>query len=97
MEKMILETSIEVTINGNAIEYDMECYDGYAIGTLVDLVYTDAPKKIKLTYPTLAEIRADEDKAEYCLVYRGLYDLDITDLHQGDIMMAFGELAETIE
>lgn len=97
MEKMILETDIEVSINGKEHEYDIECYDGYGIGTLVDSEDTSAPKKIKLTYPKLADIRADLDKAHYCLKYRGLYDLAPIDLHQGDIMMAFGELAEIIE
>ena len=92
----ILEEDIEVTINGVDGEYNIECYDGYGIGTLVYSENTSAPKKIKLTYPKLADIRADLDKAHYCLKYRGLYDLAPIDLHQGDIMMALG-VAEVIE
>lgn len=45
-----------------------------------------------MTYPTLAEIKADEELARYVLKYRGLYDLTIDDIHYGDIMMALGEV-----
>lgn len=91
--KCITETDIEVyfpNIEDDAI-YDLECYDGYAIGKRV--CDTDqAPMDIKMTYPTLAEVKANEELANYILKYRGLYDLTIDDIHYGDIMMALGEI-----
>ena len=50
----ILEQGIEVLIGGNEVAYDMECYDGYAIGTLVDDV--DAPATIRMEYPKLEDV-----------------------------------------
>lgn len=78
-------------------EYNCECNDGVAICTLCDPSDTNAPKKIKVTYPTLEEILADEDDCEQILNYRGLYDLNASDIHYGDVMVTFGEITEILE
>ena len=86
----ILETSVEVLIGGNAVTYDMECYDGYAIGTLVDDV--DAPATIRMEYPKLEDVLKDLDLCHRILFYRGLGDKTASDIHYGDIMMYLGEI-----
>lgn len=87
----ILEQGIEVLIGGNEVAYDMECYDGYAIGTLVDDV--DAPATIRMEYLTLADVLSDMGGvADDILQYRGLYDKTADDIHYGDIMMYLGEI-----
>ena len=88
----ILEQGIEVLIGGNNIAYDMECYDGYAIGKLVDDV--DAPLTIRMEYPKLEDVLKDLDLCHHILKYRGLYDLAPIDIHFGDIMMYLGEIVE---
>lgn len=97
MEKgTIFENEIEVTIGEHTYTYDMECGDGEAIGTLCDSNAPIAPKRIKMTYPKLADVLADEDMANDVLEYRGLYDLTPSDIHYGDVMMAYGEVASII-
>lgn len=89
----ILETDIIVTlpnIKDDAI-YDLKCYDGYATGERI-CDNEQAPKVIRMEYPKLAEVLADEEKASYVLEYRGLYDLTPNDIHYGDIMVAYGEV-----
>jgi len=87
----ILETSVEVLIGGNEVTYDMECYDGYAIGKLVDDV--DAPATIRMEYPKLADVLSDMGGvADDILQYRGLFDKTADDIHYGDIMMYLGEI-----
>ena len=87
----ILERGIEVLIGGNEVAYDMECYDGYAIGTLVDDV--DAPATIRMEYPKLEDVLSDMGGvADDILQYRGLYDKTADDIHYGDIMMYLGEI-----
>lgn len=86
----ILEEGIEVLIGGNEIEYNMECYDGYAIGKLVDDV--DAPATIRMEYPKLEDVLKDNDLCYRILKYRGLWDKTADDIHYGDIMMYLGEI-----
>ena len=87
----ILEEGIEVLIGGNEVAYDMECYDGYAIGKLVDDV--DAPATIRMEYPKLEDVLSDiGGVADDILQYRGLYDKTADDIHYGDIMMYLGEI-----
>lgn len=71
--------------------YDVDCCDGWASGALHD-PNDDAPKTIKLTYPTLAEVLANEELTSYVLRYRGLWDCTKEDINYGDIMMALGEI-----
>lgn len=99
---IIFEEAIEFVdddIFGNDMEheYNCECKDGVAIGTLCDESDTNAPKKIKIEYPLLKEILEDEDKCDYILQYRGLYDLTASDINYGDIMMAYGDIVEVLE
>ena len=90
----ILEQGIEILIGGNEVAYDMECYDGYAIGTLLDEEY-QCPNTIRMEYPTLDEVLSDKGGvAEDILQYRGLYDKTANDIHYGDIMMYLGEIVE---
>lgn len=77
--------------------YDVDCYDGWAIGTRCNLMDADAPTAVLLTYPTLAEVLATDELSAYVLRYRGLYDLTPEDIHYGDIMMAFGALLKPVE
>jgi hypothetical protein len=72
--------------------YRMECYDGYAIGTLLDEEY-QCPNTIRMEYPKLADVLSDMGGvADDILQYRGLYDKTADDIHYGDIMMYLGEI-----
>lgn len=95
-ENMVIETEIEVNIGEDTYLYDLKCSDGEAIGTLCpfDLFDPDAPRVIKMEYPKLADVLADEDMCEEILEYRGLHDLSPSDIHYGDVMMVFGEVVE---
>lgn len=87
----ILEEGVEVLIGGKEVAYDMECYDGYAIGKLVDDV--DAPAIIRMEYPKIADVLSDMGGvADDILQYRGLFDKTADDIHYGDIMMYLGEI-----
>ena len=55
----------------------------------------NAPKILKLTYPTRLSILASQEKSDYVLKYRGLHDLTAKDIHFGDIMMAYGKIQTT--
>lgn len=72
--------------------YDVDAYDGYGIGKLADDKDTTAPKKIKVLYPKLDKVLADESLSNYVLKYRGLWDLTPADITFGDIMVAFGRI-----
>ena len=87
----ILEEQIFVNIPNfeEEVIYDIMCYDGIAIGFLNDSSATNAPKRIKMEYPKLEEVRANEDLASYVLTYRGFFHLNKNDLHFGDVMMAW--------
>jgi hypothetical protein len=74
--------------------YRMECYDGYAIGTLLDEEY-QCPNTIRMEYPTLDEVLSDKGGiADDILFYRGLWDKTADDIHYGDIMMYLGEIVD---
>ena len=88
----ILEQGIQVLIGGDNVTYDMECYDGYAIGKLVDDV--DAPATIRMEYPKLEDVLKDDALCHRILFYRGLWDKTADDIHYGDIMMYLGEIVE---
>ena len=80
----ILETDIELDDRDGLFE--CKCYDGYAI-----CEEYDGNTKVVMTYPTLAEVVADEDLCDKILEYRGLYDLKAKDIHFGDVMIVLGE------
>ena len=89
---MMIERNVLVSINNKEYEYDMTCYDGYAYGVLRENT-TDAPNIIKMEYPTLDEVLSDMGGVAYdILQYRGLWDLDTSKIHYGDIMMCLGEI-----
>lgn len=89
----IFENGIEFTFGDKTYEYNCECADGVAIGAYYG-DDPDAPKRIKIRYPKLADVLADEDMANEVLEYRGLYDLTPSDIHYGDIMICYGEVSD---
>jgi hypothetical protein len=92
----VIEDEVFVcTISGyEEVPYRMECYDGYANGTLLnEEEYPNAPKNIRMEYPTRNDVLSDMGGvADDILQYRGLYDLDASDITYGDIMMYLGEI-----
>ena len=76
--------------NGDWFNYDLVCYDGYAIGTLT---YPEdegkAPHAVVVEYPKLSEIRGDKEKEMFVLKNRGLDELEAEDIHYGDVMCAY--------
>lgn len=96
-KEFIIEEEVWVSqIEGyDEVPYRMECYDGYALGELLDEnnEYPNAPKTIRMEYPTRNDVLSDiGGLAEDILQYRGLYDLEVKDIHFGDIMMYLGEV-----
>lgn len=75
--------------------YNCECFDGYAICSLCAYENQGFPyRKVRVKYPTMAEVRASEEMCHNILKYRGLYDCTAKDITYGDIMMCYAELAE---
>ena len=70
-------------------QYDVVCYDGYAIATAKG---EGIPGKLEVTYPLLEDVLSNEEQSEYVLNYRGLFDLKPRDIHYGDIMFALGKI-----
>ena len=71
--------------------YRMVCYDGYAVGTLLDEEYK-CPNTIRMEYPKLEDVLKDDDLCYRILEYRGLWDKTVNDIHFGDIMMYLGKI-----
>ena len=97
MEKFVLEegmllTDVAVFGDNDEHEYKVKCFDGHAIAERAE--ESNAPHTLRLTYPTLAEVKADEDLAEEVLDYRGLYDLTAEDITFGDVCMYLGEITQ---
>jgi hypothetical protein len=94
----VIEEEVFVrTIPGyDEVPYRMECYDGYANGTLLNEdKYPNAPKTIRMEYLTRNDVLNDRGGlADNILYYRGLYDLNENDITYGDIMMYLGEIVE---
>ena len=91
----IIEEEVLVKIcQYEEVPYRMECYDGYAIGTLLDEEY-QCPKTIRMEYPKLADVLEDNDLCYHILKYRGLFDKTADDIHYGDIMMYLGGIVKT--
>ena len=93
----IIEEEALVEVAGySEVPYCMVCYDGYAEGTLIDddAEFPNAPKTIRMEYPTLEGVLKDNELCHRILKYRGLYDLNVQDIHYGDIMMYIGEIVE---
>lgn len=95
-KRMIIEEEIYFTDKkffGDAEEhvYNCHCHNGKATCYRIDRKDKNAPKKIIVTYPRLKELTSRQK--DYILDYRGLYDLTHKDIHYGDIMVAYGEIA----
>lgn len=98
-KKFVIEDEILINVAGySEVPYYMECYDGYAIGMLLEdeaKEFPNAPKTIRMKYPTLDDVIYDKGGiAEDILQYRGLWDKTAEDIHYGDIMMYLGEVVE---
>ena len=87
-EDEILFVSEEVFGDDKEHEYNCECHDGVAYCDRCDRDDVNAPEFIKVVYPKLAEILADEDEVAAVRRYRGL-DASC-EIHYGDIMMLHG-------
>jgi hypothetical protein len=96
MEKkdFIIEEEVLVRIGQyEEAPYRMVCYDGYAIGELLDKENYMCADTIRMEYPTLDEVLSDKGGiADDILFYRGLWDKSADDIHYGDIMMYLGEI-----
>lgn len=92
----IIEEEVLIDVaDYSEVPYRVVCYDGYAVGTLIDdnAEFSNAPATIRVKYPTLEEVLSDKGGvADDILQYRGLYDLGVKDIHYGDIMMCLGEI-----
>jgi len=76
-------------------DYDLFCYDGYAVAipTVGELVTNpNAPKVLMLTYPKL-EVFSDEQKREI-LDYRGIYDEAAHMCNYADVCMRYGKITQ---
>lgn len=76
--------------------YNIKCFDGHATAYKDDEDDKIAPNVVELVYPTLAEVLANNKKAEKVLEYRGLWDLKPSDIHYGDIMMCYGKITKQV-
>jgi hypothetical protein len=90
----IIEEEVLVKIGQyDEAPYRMVCYDGYAIGELLNKEEYMCPDTIRMEYPTLDEVLTDKGGiADDILYYRGLWDKQHNDIHYGDIMMYLGEI-----
>ena len=91
IEEEVLVNQIE---GYEEVPYRMTCYNGYALGELLDKDnYPNAPKTIRMEYPTLEDVLSDKGGiANDILLYRGLWDKSADDICYGDIMMYLGEI-----
>lgn len=74
--------------------YRMVCYDGYAIGELLDKEEYMCPDTIRMEYPKLEDVLKDDALCHRILFYRGLWGKQHDNIHYGDIMMYLGEIVE---
>ena len=86
--------------DNNEHSYNWRGYDGWAIGVLSDVEDKNAPKQVRLKYPTIQEVLNNEELANRVMTYRGLNDTDSaykggfepSDINYGDATMALGKL-----
>jgi hypothetical protein len=76
-------------------EYNCRCSNGQATCFLADDEDKTAPKKIVVKYPKIKELTTKQK--DYILEYRGLYDLTHKDIHYGDVMVAYGKIAGSVD
>ena len=87
-EDEILFVNEDVFGDSEEHEYNCECHDGVAYCDRCNREDVKAPEVIKVTYPKLADILADEEEVAAVRRYRGL-DASC-EIHYGDIMMLHG-------
>ena len=86
---MVFENNIYLVLNGVEHIFNMECYNGYAIGTRAYEDDVNTPQRITITYPTIECVKKDYELCDEILYYRGLINLTHDDIHFGDITMYF--------
>ena len=99
MKEFYFEEDIELVdrnfFGDNEVHYyNIQCFDGHATAYKADEDDEIAPSVVEMTYPTLDDVLADDEKAEYVLEYRGLWDLKPSDITFGDIMIAYGKIVK---
>lgn len=93
VEEGMLFTNKKIFGDNEEHEYDVYCQDGRAIaipaiGELLE--HPKSPRLLELTYPKKDELTKEQKKK--CLEYRGLYDVQTSMCHVGDICMSLGKL-----
>lgn len=87
------EPNTIVEVSNGWFDYDLICYDGFAIGTLSNASDEGiAPHSVVVEYPKLSEIIADKAKTHFVLANRNLDGLEANDIHYGDVMCAYRKI-----
>lgn len=96
MEKFVVETEIYFWdmphTEDEEVCYDVVCFDGYAVATKNELNKSKNADTLIVTYPTMAEVVADEEMADECTQYRYSEYYNGENLCYGDIMMRYGSV-----
>lgn len=93
VEEGMLFTNKKIFGDNEEHEYDVYCQDGRAIaipaiGELLE--HPKSPRLLELTYPKKDELT--QEQKEKCLEYRGLYNVQASMCHVGDICMSLGTI-----
>ena len=83
-------------IDGKNGVYDIDCYDGYAEGTLNHSWDNDEnmPESVRLEYPTKEKVLSDRGLTRDVMEYKHLYkrSAKTKDITYGDIMQQLGTI-----
>ena len=74
--------------------YNVRCFDGYGIGKSNDTI--KQPKIVRLEYPKLKDVLADEKKLLEVTNYCGLWEMEDR-INFADIMFTFGKVTKKID
>lgn len=89
-EENILFVDEKVFGDNEEHEYNLTCYDGWAIGVPLATNEVDVPAEIIVRYPKLDNVLEKEDLASYVRKYRGLPSDE--KIHCGDVMISLGKI-----
>ena len=93
VEEGMLFTDKKIFGDNEEHEYDVFCRDGHAIAipAVGELITNpQAPRLLELTYPKKDELTQEQKRK--CLEYRGLYNVQASMCHVGDICMSLGTI-----
>lgn len=90
----MLFTNKKVFGDNEEHEYNVKCYDGYAMAEPTENELKNFPNapKLRLIYPKLDEL-SDNKKIEV-LEYRGLYDEPAEKCNYADVCMRYGKIVK---